>query len=65
MAELKCDKKQQFKEEELLKVYPPERIYTSVPYLIDRYNSLVDVALNYKKNKRYIVQYLFFFLFYP
>lgn len=52
MAELKSDKSQQFKEDELLKVYPTERIYTSVPYLIEKYNALVELALTYKeKNK--------------
>lgn len=49
MAELKSDRKTIFKEEDLLKSYPPERIYTTVPYLIERYNALVELALKYKE----------------
>ena len=43
------DTKTKFKEEELLSVYPKERIYTTVPYLIEKYNALLELALYYKK----------------
>ncbi len=46
MAELK---KNTFKEEELLKIYPSERIHTTVPYLIEKYNALLELAVSYKE----------------
>jgi len=43
------ESKQKFKEEDLLKVYPVERIHTAAPYLIEKYNALLELALSYKQ----------------